>query len=71
MRGLAAPGAVEYRELGEDGTLVFLRQQDWNIEYGRFREMDGVVLPVKLTARQSGRTVKLVIREWRLGSEDG
>lgn len=71
VRGLAAPGAVEYRELGADGTLVFLRQQGWNIEYGRFREVDGVVLPVKLAARQSGRTVKLVIREWQLGSEDG
>jgi outer membrane lipoprotein LolB len=70
VRGLAAPGMVEHRELGADGALVFLRQQGWNIEYGRFREVEGILLPLKLTARQSGRTVKLVIREWQLGFED-
>jgi outer membrane lipoprotein LolB len=66
VRGLEAPGTPESRVLGEDGTLEMLRQDGWLVEYGRYREVNGIDLPVKLNARQAERTVKLAIRDWEL-----
>lgn len=67
VRGLEAPGDTGSMVLAEDGTLSLLRQHGWEVEYGRYREAGGYGLPLKLTARQDGRTVKLAIREWSLG----
>ena len=67
VRGLEAPGDSGTMVLTENGTLSQLRQHGWEVEYGRYREAGGYGLPLKLTARQEGRTVKLAIREWSLG----
>ena len=71
VRGLAAPGAVESRQLDAEGNLIGLTQQGWNIEYGRYRVTNGVSLPSKMTARRADRSVKLAVREWSLGANDG
>ena len=71
VRGLAAPGAVESRQLDAKGNLIGLTQQGWNIEYGRYRVTNGVSLPSKMTARRADRSVKLAVREWSLGANDG
>jgi len=64
--GLEAPGPVARRNLSEDGTLVFLEQQGWRIEYGRYRRVGEAMLPAKLTARQDDKTVKLAVSKWSL-----
>jgi outer membrane lipoprotein LolB len=66
VRGLAAPGEVEKSVLDENGVLMLLQQDGWNIEYGRYGVVDGELMPLKLTARQEDRTVKLAIRKWEL-----
>ncbi len=66
VRGLAAPGAIQHRVLDEDGRLTLLRQDDWTIEFSRYGDVQGETLPLKLTAQQSDRTVKLAIRKWEL-----
>lgn len=66
VRGLAAPGAVQHRQLDEDGRLSELQQADWRIEYGRYGGVGDVALPMRMTARQDRRTVKLAIRSWEL-----
>lgn len=71
VRGLEAPGPVEGRRLDAEGNLVELSQRGWIIEYGRYRDMDGVSLPSKMTARRAERSVKLAVREWSLGAVDG
>lgn len=68
--GLEAPGDPYSRRLGEDGTLEFLSQDGWDIEFGRYRDFGGVSLPLKLEARQADRTVKLAVRDWELGGRN-
>lgn len=66
VRGLAAPGDVEQRTLDEEGRLSQLQQHGWSIEYGRYGTVDGETMPLRMTARQQDRTVKLAIRKWEL-----
>ena len=71
VRGLEAPGRPGSANIGEDGTLESLEQDGWSIEFGRYREFAGIDLPVKMTARQAERTVKIAVREWELtGAND-
>ena len=70
VRGVAAPGSTDRRTLGEHGTLSFLSQSGWDIEFGRYREVEGLSLPMKLTARQDGKSVKLAIRDWETNGDD-
>ncbi len=71
VRGLAAPGEWEARELGEYGKLLILTQFGWVIEFGKYRDIDGVAMPQKMTARQESHTVKLAVRKWALGLDSG
>jgi outer membrane lipoprotein LolB len=66
VRGLAAPGEVERSVLDENGVLTLLQQDGWSVEYGRYSTVGGELMPLKLTARQQDRTVKLAIRKWEL-----
>jgi outer membrane lipoprotein LolB len=66
VRGLAAPGRVERRALDEAGRLSQLDQFGWSIEYGRYGAVGDNTMPLKMTARQADRTVKLVVRKWEL-----
>ncbi len=68
VRGLAAPGDWDLRQLDEHGNLERLNQQGWTIEYGRYRNMGNVSMPVKLTARRQAYSVKFAIQYWDLGS---
>lgn len=70
VRGVQAPGPSDRRTLGEDGSLSFLSQSGWDIEFGRYRDVQGLSLPLKLTARQGGKMVKLAIRDWETGGDD-
>lgn len=70
VRGVQAPGRTDQRILGGDGSLSFLSQSGWDIEFGRYRDVQGLSLPLKLTARQGGKMVKLAIRDWETGGDD-
>ena len=70
VRGVQAPGQTGQRTLGADGSLSFLSQSGWDIEFGRYRDVQGLSLPLKLTARQGNKTVKLAIRDWETGGGD-
>jgi outer membrane lipoprotein LolB len=66
VRGLAAPGVHAERLLDEEGRLSQLDQAGWSIEFGRYEAVAGEALPLRMTARQQDRTVKLAIRKWEL-----
>ena len=66
VRGLAAPGVYAERLLDEEGRLSQLDQAGWSIEFGRYEAVAGEALPLRMTARQQDRTVKLAIRTWEL-----
>ena len=67
VRGLEAPGDSLSRRLGEDGTLEFLSQHGWEIQFDHYRPVGSISLPLRLTARMDERSVKLAIRNWSLG----
>jgi outer membrane lipoprotein LolB len=75
VRGLAAPGRVQRRLLDEEGRLSELRQDGWDIEFARYGPVSGLggdlTMPLRMTARQADRTVKLAIRRWELPGADG
>jgi len=66
IRGLAAPGRYQRRLLDEEGRLSRLDQNGWTIEFGRYGTVDELTLPLRMTARQDDRTVKLAVRKWDL-----
>lgn len=70
IRGLAAPGPLEHRQLDEQGRLNELGQDGWRVEFDRYTEVGSISMPVRMTARQDDRTVKLAIRKWRLSADD-
>ena len=70
VRGLEAPAEVDSHRLGDDGTLEYLDQLGWQIEFSHYRNVGSTSLPLRLTARQADRTVKLVVRNWSLGARD-
>lgn len=70
VRGLEAPGPADQRTLAKDGTLSLLSQSGWDIEFGRYRDVQGLSLPLKLTARQGDKLVKLAIRDWEANGDD-
>ena len=69
VRGMVAPGAFSERVIDKDGNMANLLQDGWTIEYGRYKDFEGASLPIKMTARQAEWKVKLVIREWDLGTQ--
>lgn len=69
VRGLAAPEDFDQRELDQDGNLLLLSQRGWQIEYGRYSQVGGIAMPVKMTARQADKSVKLAIRNWEFGNQ--
>jgi outer membrane lipoprotein LolB len=69
VRGLVAPGDYEDRMIDDKGNLSELLQGGWTIEYGKYDTVEGISLPLKLTARQADWKVKLAIRDWQLLEE--
>jgi len=69
VRGLVAPGGFEDRMIDDKGNLSELVQDGWTIAYGRYDSVDGISLPLKLTASHADWKVKLAIRDWDLIEE--
>jgi len=69
VRGMVAPGAFTERVIDENGNMGNLLQDGWAIEYGSYKDFEGISLPVKMTARQAEWKVKLVIKKWNLDSQ--
>ena len=68
IRGLPAPAGARLL-FGENGSLKALQHSEWNIEYQRFREVDGFWLPQKIVAKNGPYRVTLLVLGWRLGPE--
>jgi len=71
VRGLRAPGIIEFEEFDTDGRLLSLRQFGWAVDFKRYRSVDDMALPVRLEAQRDSHRVKLAIGSWRLGPDEG
>ena len=69
IKGLAQPDDWETRALDENGRLKKLRQFGWDVDFASYGESDGYWLPTRLSARRGEYSVKIAVRQWRLGEE--
>jgi outer membrane lipoprotein LolB len=69
IKGLAQPDDWETRALDENGRLKKLRQFGWDVDFASYGELHGYWLPTRLSARRGDYSVKIAVREWRLGEE--
>ena len=66
IKGL--PGQAEF-ELNPDSSLASVRDGQWQIVYGDYRDQEGYRLPHLLTMTGQGSRLKLQINEWTLSSQ--
>jgi len=68
IRGLVPPGGGRVR-FADDGTLAGVTDPVWTLDYQRFKQVDGRLLPTRLEARSDRYRVRIAIGDWQLGVE--
>jgi outer membrane lipoprotein LolB len=66
LLGVPAPGLPANEELDEQGRLVRLSQQDWNLTFDRFENVRGSWLPGRIKLERGAIRVRLVADKWQL-----
>jgi outer membrane lipoprotein LolB len=66
IKGLAAPGKVQLRELDANKHLITLKQAGYTLRYRAYASMDGITLPTKIQLENANGIVKIVIKQWQL-----
>lgn len=66
IRGLLPPGSSR-PEYAADGSLESASAPPWQLEFQRFGEVGGVLLPQRLQAQSDSYRVRLVLRDWHWG----
>jgi outer membrane lipoprotein LolB len=67
-RGLAAPDGGDQLQLDDAGLAEQILQQGWVVNYRRYGEFVGQMMPVRLNASKGEYRVKLAVSEWRFGN---
>lgn len=62
--GIPDPRVPAETAFGDGGELTSLTQRGWTVTIGRYREAGGQSMPSRLTAKNAGTTVRLVIDRW-------
>ncbi len=44
----------------------YYNNQQWRVQYSRYKEFQGVQLPTSILIKQQGLTIKLAIRQWQI-----
>jgi outer membrane lipoprotein LolB len=66
---LGLPAGSDDFTLDRFGRLETLQWQDWRVEYARYRPVDGLDLPVELSARRAdGARLRVVVDAWSPGA---
>ncbi len=69
IRGLAPPHANGEMRFDDDGTLASARRAPWTLDFQRFEQGEHALLPTRLQADSPPYRVRLVLRNWSLGSQ--
>jgi outer membrane lipoprotein LolB len=70
VRGLPVPQLAASRDLDDAGHLRILRQQGWDVRYGKYVRVEGYELPTHVTLKRGpsvagpAMEVRLVIDRW-------
>jgi len=68
--GIAAPGSTDLLELDEQGRVIAMQQDGWNITYNRYRQFGDIELPGRMDAVRGQYRVKMAVSRWTLVQED-
>lgn len=73
VKGIPAPDTpIEEQQRNDDGTLMSLTQNQWQLSYSRYQQSKGWYLPTKVIARhfpagqQDAIKLTLIIKDWQL-----
>jgi outer membrane lipoprotein LolB len=67
VRGLPAPGSIEATKQDKFNHLSQLKQSGYTVDYTRYTSVNGVDLPSLIRLQGQGTTIKLVIKQWKVG----
>lgn len=76
IRGLPAPGSRPRESLNAQGLTATLSQTDhqgrrWELQYDRYQDTGGVILPGRIRLEQSPYRLTFVISDWMLPGSGG
>lgn len=66
VRGLPAPGAVQWSTHDEHNRLTTLKQDGYTIDYLSYKSTNGYDLPNKIRLQGNNILIKLVIKKWKI-----
>ncbi len=67
VRGIPTPDQpVDKRTHSDTGTLSFLSQAGWDLEFSRYENINGWLLPGKISGQQGDLSFKLIINKWTI-----
>jgi outer membrane lipoprotein LolB len=70
IRGLVPPDRTTATAFAADGTLARAEAFPWILEFQRYGDYATTVLPSRLEARSDPYRVRMVLRDWQLGTVD-
>ncbi|GIZ11069.1 lipoprotein insertase outer membrane protein LolB [Pseudomonas sp. NCCP-436] len=65
IRGLPAPDSHSRISLDGDSRLARLEQDGWQVDYLRYTEQNGYVLPERLKLQGADLEITLVLKDWQ------
>ncbi|VAW96050.1 hypothetical protein MNBD_GAMMA22-837 [hydrothermal vent metagenome] len=69
IRGLANPKfTISNQKLDAYGRLKKLSQNNWNIRFKRYEEINAIYLPSKVFIKQNNLDIRFVIEDWLISS---
>lgn len=71
VRGIPAPAIpIAGRTHNAAGALATLSQAGWDLEFSRYNETDGWLLPGKIAGRRGNLSFKLIVKRWLSVSQE-
>ena len=64
--GRPASSAIQASTWDEQGHLVTLKQDGWEIEYQNYSEQSGYALPSKILLKNEKVSLKLLVEQWQI-----
>lgn len=66
IKGLPVPEQPFQLEFNEQGLPEYLQQLDWQLEFSRFRNVEGLLLPGKIKLERQDIRIVMAIKTWQL-----
>lgn len=69
IKALPAPHVSKIMQFDEYNHLTTLEQQGWQIHYSNFTAVNGIDLPYKIYFTNNELNIKMVVKNWQIGSK--